>query len=259
MAAYWWDGGTPTARQIRDISATGAFLYTSERWYPGTVLTVTLQEERQDYKGNAASSISLPCKVVRHHPDGVGVHFMFSNKQDRKALEQFVHNVVGNGHERGQALVEFALMVPLLLVLILYAVNFGGFFYSWITVAHAVRSAVQYASLGAASAGSPQPATGAAITTLIQNETASLPGATPTVTVCLNNNGTVTNFSGGTCSLSSSITTPLIDPEAPSYVSAIVDVTYTYVPFINTTRFLGFGFAQPPTSVHRRAVMRVLN
>src|SRR5262245_26144268 len=78
IAAYWWDGGTPTPRQLRDISATGAFLYTSERWYPGTILTVTLQKERQDGKECAASSISLPCKVVRHHADGVGVHFMFS-------------------------------------------------------------------------------------------------------------------------------------------------------------------------------------
>jgi Flp pilus assembly protein TadG len=260
IAAFWWDGGTPTAREIRDISTTGAFLYTSERWYPGTILTVTLQEDRQDGRANAASSISLPCKVVRHRPDGVGVHFMFSNKQDQRALERFVRDVVVNGRERGQALVEFALMVPLLLLLTLYAVNFGGLFYSWITVANAVRSAGQYAAMGLSSvgpAGPPPLATMSQITTLIQNETASLPGSTPTITVCLNDNGTVTNLSGAACP--AGVTAPPVDPEAPGYVSVAVDVTYTYTPFINITSFFRLPLASPPTTVHQRAVMRLLN
>jgi Flp pilus assembly protein TadG len=260
IAAFWWDGGTPTPREIRDISTTGAFLYTSERWYPGTILTVTLQENRQDGRANAASSISLPCKVVRHRPDGVGVHFMFSNKQDQRALERFVRDVVVNGRERGQALVEFALMVPLLLLLTLYAVNFGGLFYSWITVANAVRSAGQYAAMGLSSvgpAGPPRLATMSQITTLIQNETASLPGSTPTVTVCLNDNGTVTNLSGAACP--AGVTAPPVDPEAPGYVSVAVDVTYTYTPFINITSFFRLPLASPPTTVHQRAVMRLLN
>jgi Flp pilus assembly protein TadG len=260
IAAFWWDGGTPTAREIRDISTTGAFLYTSERWYPGTILTVTLQEDRQDGRANAASSISLPCKVVRHRPDGVGVHFMFSNKQDQRALERFVRDVVVNGRERGQALVEFALMVPLLLLLTLYAVNFGGLFYSWITVANAVRSAGQYAAMGLSSigpAGPPPLATMSQITTLIQNETASLPGSTPTITVCLNDNGTVTNLSGAACP--AGVAAPPVDPEAPGYVSVAVDVTYTYTPFINITSFFRLPLASPPTTVHQRAVMRLLN
>src|SRR5438128_1511785 len=86
IAAYWWDGGIPTARQVKDISTTGAFLYTAERWYPGTILTVTLQEERKDPETDSASSISLPCSVVRHESEGVGVRFMFHKTQDRKAL-----------------------------------------------------------------------------------------------------------------------------------------------------------------------------
>ncbi len=35
----------------------------------------------------------------------------------------------------GQSLVEFALVLPLLFLLIVNAINFGGFFYAWITVA----------------------------------------------------------------------------------------------------------------------------
>src|SRR5207247_8711258 len=51
----------------------------------------------------------------------------------------------------GQALIEFALILPLLLVLIVNVVNFGAFFFAWITVANAARSGAQYMCLGGAS------------------------------------------------------------------------------------------------------------
>src|ERR1700752_3734479 len=43
LAAYYWDGSVPAAHKIRDISATGFYLLTTERWHPGTVITITLQ------------------------------------------------------------------------------------------------------------------------------------------------------------------------------------------------------------------------
>jgi Flp pilus assembly protein TadG len=185
---------------------------------------------------------------------------MFREKQDRKALERFVRGSVVNGQERGQALVEFALVLPMLFLLMVYVVNFGGLFYSWVTVANAARSAAQYAAMGVSSvgpAGPPPLATMNRITTLIQNETASLPGSTPNVTACMNDNGTVTNLSGGACP--AGVTAPPVDPEAPAYVSLAVDVTYTYTPFFNITRLLGLPMALTPTTVHLRTVMRVLN
>src|SRR5437773_8866269 len=54
----------------------------------------------------------------------------------------------------GQALIEFALVLPLLLVLIVNVVNFGSFFFAWITVANAARSGAQYMCLGGASVAS---------------------------------------------------------------------------------------------------------
>jgi len=41
---------------------------------------------------------------------------------------------------KGQALIEFILVLPILFLLILNLVNFGGFFYAWITVANAARA-----------------------------------------------------------------------------------------------------------------------
>src|SRR6266702_8938939 len=54
----------------------------------------------------------------------------------------------------GQALIEFALVLPMLLVLIVNVVNFGSFFFAWITVANAARSGAQYMCLGGASVAS---------------------------------------------------------------------------------------------------------
>lgn len=51
--------------------------------------------------------------------------------------------------EKGQALVEFALLVPIFLILLFAIVDFGMGFYSWITVTNSAREG---ARLGAVSA-----------------------------------------------------------------------------------------------------------
>src|SRR6185437_12287058 len=45
LSSYYWDGGAPAARDVKDISAIGAFLCTpnSEEFYPGTIVSVVLQ------------------------------------------------------------------------------------------------------------------------------------------------------------------------------------------------------------------------
>src|SRR5689334_16870203 len=49
---------------------------------------------------------------------------------------------------RGQALIELALILPLLLLLIVNVVNFGGLLYAWITVSNAARAGAQYSITG---------------------------------------------------------------------------------------------------------------
>jgi len=267
FSAYYWSGGPATAYSLKDVSSTGAYLCTAERWCVGTIIALTLQ--RKSAGTEAAESIAGPCRVVRHGPDGLGVTFMFDRKQDRKTLAQFLsvprERPRVNRSEQGQSLVEFALMVPLLLILIVCALNFGGFIYSWITVADAARAAVQYAALGTSSADYPVAATVADITALVRKEAASLPGystSNPTVTVCQNNNGTVTQLrSAAACpaGVSAIPQDPEIETGTATYASVAVDVTYTYAPFINVSSFLGRALGLPPTTVHRRAVMRILN
>jgi Flp pilus assembly protein TadG len=155
----------------------------------------------------------------------------------------------------GQSLIEYLLLLPLLLLLVVNVVNVGGFMFAWITVANAARAGADYQILGGASAGSLTPATAAQITAMITQDIKWLPNtASLLVSICQNNNGTVTTLSG-TCS-----SVPA-DPEPANYVITTTDVTYTYQPFIKA----GFQFPNlnvyvtiPPTTVRRRAVMRSL-
>jgi Flp pilus assembly protein TadG len=161
-------------------------------------------------------------------------------------------------NESGQALIEFALTLPMLLLLIINVVNFGGFFYAWITVANAARAGADYAVRGGASVGAMSSVTmptGPQIVAMIQNETSSLPNdSSLTVGVCRNNNGTITVLAGSCAS-------PELDPENPAYVLTTVQVGYTYKPFISA----GFQFpglnvyvTLPPLSITRVAYMRWL-
>jgi hypothetical protein len=48
---------------------------------------------------------------------------------------------------RGQGLVEFALVLPLLLIVLLFAIDFGRAFYSWVILQNASRIGANYAAL----------------------------------------------------------------------------------------------------------------
>jgi len=270
VIVYYWDGAVPTGRQLRDVSSTGAYLYTSERWYPGTIIRLLLQERHSPPAGGdiaaapapAATSASIPARVVRHGSDGVAVEFLFRNAEDRQLLEKLIAGmddqasslVPKNQARRGQALIEFALVLPLLFLLIINAVNFGGFIFAWITIANAARAGAQYWVLGSAAITTPTPATASQVTTLVTNDIASLLGRSSLVVrVCKNNNTVVTCT--GTGSLA-----PPADPEPSTYILTTVDVTYTFQPPIPLWHFaaLGISATLPPTTIHRRAVMRML-
>lgn len=51
--------------------------------------------------------------------------------------------------ERGQSLVEFALLVPIFLLLVFAIVDFGMGFHAWITVTNSAREGARYGAVGA--------------------------------------------------------------------------------------------------------------
>jgi Flp pilus assembly protein TadG len=265
VVVHYWDGSVPEARQIRDMSETGAYIYTPERWYLGTIIRLTLQGYqtivREDGAKVPVASITIRAQVVRHGSDGAAVEFAFLNKEEQEAFRTFLSAIpsqpptsgspVGASHKNGQALIEFALIIPLMLILAVNAANFGGFLFAWITVASAARDGAQYMVMSGASPGAPTAATLAQVTALVTNDVASLLNrSSVVVTICTNANNTMTPLA---C-------TTLSDPESPLYTLATVDVTYTYQPFIPLFSFPGSNVRAtlPSSAIHRKAVMRML-
>jgi hypothetical protein len=112
LAAYFWYGSSPESRAIRDISATGLYLITAERWYPGTLVKMALQT--QGAQGESADqTIAVQSCVMRWGKDGVGLQFVASDSSERLAspignapvadpqkLRHFLDQIRRKGHGR---------------------------------------------------------------------------------------------------------------------------------------------------------------
>src|SRR5580658_8966559 len=83
LAAFYWTGASPVEHDIRDISSTGLYLVTEERWYPGTLIMMTLQKKDgpEDAPGR---SIAVQSKAVRWGSDGVGLEFLLPETNDKR-------------------------------------------------------------------------------------------------------------------------------------------------------------------------------
>ncbi len=62
-------------------------------------------------------------------------------------------------HTRGQALVEMAILLPVLLLVVLMALDLGRVFFGWVGLQNAVRQGANYAALNPSAWGSPGDAT----------------------------------------------------------------------------------------------------
>jgi Flp pilus assembly protein TadG len=268
LVAFYWDGKEPVAHAVLNISSTGCYLLTDQRWYPGTVVTVSLQRAKAS-ESDPNRSIYVNGKVVRSASDGVGLEFVWSHdhdprrrddhpakEADLKTFKTFIKNLQADNNlhaQAGQALIEYILLLPMVFLLVVNVINFGGFFFAWITVANAARAGADYAILGSASAGSPSAATATQIKNMITQDTTSLPnGSTIAVSICQNFNGTTTTLAG-TC------TSIPADPEPASYILTSVKVSYTYNPFIPAFEFPNLGvFLTIPknTVITQQSMMR---
>jgi hypothetical protein len=82
LSAFFWTGGQPVPHPIRDISATGLYVVTKERWYLGTMIRMTLTLTGLGEK-TPGKSISVHAKAVRYGEDGVGLQFMLAGPKDK--------------------------------------------------------------------------------------------------------------------------------------------------------------------------------
>lgn len=187
-----------------------------------------------------------------------------------------------NRSESGQSLVETALLLPMVLMLLFNAVNFGYYFLIAVNIAAAPRTGAAYSIQGNASpTASSLPAAGPSSTNTsvsyltYQDLTGAIysPSGTP-VQVCsavlgVNSAGNTTQ-TAKCASYGSTYTfpAPASDPESPNFVLNEVDVAYTFTPLINGTMFNIFTLAAPTCSssggsvsctFHRKVAMRAMN
>jgi hypothetical protein len=81
LIAYFFTGGAPEPQKIRNISVTGFYLQTEDRWMPGTVVRMTLQ--KMGSKGDDPSdTITVNSRIVRWGPDGEGFEFILTDLDD---------------------------------------------------------------------------------------------------------------------------------------------------------------------------------
>lgn len=94
VVVYYWDGSAPEGRHVRDISQSGAFIYTSETWCVGTIIRIILQgyhtAVRDDGTSEPTASICIPARVVRQEADGVAVEFVFRNTEEAANFQTFL-------------------------------------------------------------------------------------------------------------------------------------------------------------------------
>ena len=169
--------------------------------------------------------------------------------------------------DSGNSLIEVAVVAPIMVLLVFYAVNYGYFFIVASNLTASARSAGEYSVQGFSSpSGAALPAAGSAsaaasVASLALGDLGNLARASTTasVEVCspsANTSGgsTVACASYGPSTLSF---TPDADPESAMFKCNRVDVVYTVQPPIPLS-FFGTALS-PPAVFHRMVEMRVMN
>ncbi len=87
LVAYQMTSGLPQPFEVEDISATGMFLITEERWQPGSLLSFSLQREGPRESG-AERRIELQSGAVRWASNGVGLSFVLPNGMDVRLWQE---------------------------------------------------------------------------------------------------------------------------------------------------------------------------
>jgi hypothetical protein len=74
FVAYHSTGASPQQENIKDISSTGVYLLTKERWRPGTPVLLTIQK-RGPLEESSERRVTLRARSARWGEDGVGLSF----------------------------------------------------------------------------------------------------------------------------------------------------------------------------------------
>jgi hypothetical protein len=93
FAAYRWSGSELKQEAVRDISSTGLYILTEERWQPGTMVFLTLQREGP-LETSSERRIDVHAKVTRCGEDGVGLAFVLQDDPDSRQWESLRETLI---------------------------------------------------------------------------------------------------------------------------------------------------------------------
>jgi Flp pilus assembly protein TadG len=164
--------------------------------------------------------------------------------------------------DKGQGLIEAAVILPFLFLLLFNAINFAYYFYVALNLAQAPRDAVEYSIQGFQTVASLNLANATSVSTVIYANLTGLPSASNTPTqVCTLANGVDSTTHKANCTLfpAGSTTSWAIDadPEPGKFVLNRVDVQYTVQPLIAGSPF-GIKLL-PSLTFHRQVSMRAID
>jgi hypothetical protein len=105
LVTYFWNGATPIPREVRQIGLGGAVIVAPERFYPGTLIQLVL-EDRASRQGDGASKphICVYAMALRAVEDGFSVAFPSRDPAERRRLRRFLEAVVRKAPLRSMSL-----------------------------------------------------------------------------------------------------------------------------------------------------------
>jgi hypothetical protein len=84
MVVEYWDGVAPAGPGIRDISESGAYIRTTEKWYSGAIIRLVFRGREPK------TSVPVLAQVVRQGKDGFAMEFMFHTFRQREDFRKFL-------------------------------------------------------------------------------------------------------------------------------------------------------------------------
>lgn len=93
FVAYRWAGSAVKKDKVKDISSSGVYLITEDRFAVGTTLSLTLQKEGPLEK-SPEHRITALARVVREGNDGIGLTFAASKDPEPREWENLLEKLV---------------------------------------------------------------------------------------------------------------------------------------------------------------------
>jgi hypothetical protein len=89
LAAFHWEGPNLKQNRVANISSSGAYLFTRERWNSGDILSLTLQRSGR-LEGSNHRRFTVQAKAIRWDEEGIAVEFLMPRGSDLRLWQSTI-------------------------------------------------------------------------------------------------------------------------------------------------------------------------